>query len=167
MHEINHTTPDDINALKRIIASHEYIMGLKEEALSKERQERERKEFELDELIKKYEEIERKYKYLQKYFFGKRSEKLPAEEVRQGRLFDEAERYAEEEKHTAGTEEPAEAEKAAVTIVKQHTRKKAGRKAIPDDLPREEIIHDIPEEEKHCGCCGNERPVIGKEESEE
>ncbi|WP_282073462.1 IS66 family transposase zinc-finger binding domain-containing protein, partial [Janibacter hoylei] len=36
-----------------------------------------------------------------------------------------------------------------------YTRKKpAGRKPLPDNLPRVRIEHDLPEQEKvcHCGC---------------
>lgn len=36
--------------------------------------------------------------------------------------------------------------------VPSHTRKKAGRKPLPADLPRVEVIHDISEEEKTCAC---------------
>jgi transposase len=36
--------------------------------------------------------------------------------------------------------------------VKSHTKKKPGRKPLAPEIPREEIIHDIPEEEKTCGC---------------
>jgi transposase len=36
--------------------------------------------------------------------------------------------------------------------VKSHTKKSPGRKPLSPEIPREEIIHDIPEEEKTCGC---------------
>lgn len=29
------------------------------------------------------------------------------------------------------------------------------RQRLPKDLIRERIVHDLPEGEKHCGCCGN------------
>lgn len=47
-------------------------------------------------------------------------------------------------------------------VIDAHTRKKRGRKPLPADLPRVEVIHDIPEEEKHCGC-GGERTCCGRE----
>src|ERR1700690_4178356 len=34
-----------------------------------------------------------------------------------------------------------------------HRRKKQGRKAIPDHLPRETIVHDLPEDQKVCPNC--------------
>jgi len=58
-------------------------------------------------------------------------------------------------------EEPTEEIK-----VSAHTKKKPGRKPIPDDLPREEIIHDIPEKEKVCDC-GARLVRIGEEVSEQ
>jgi transposase len=49
--------------------------------------------------------------------------------------------------------------------VAAHSRKKKGRKPLPEDLPREEVVHDIPEEEKICSC-GCEMERIGEEVSE-
>jgi len=36
--------------------------------------------------------------------------------------------------------------------VPAHRRTKAGREPLGPSIPREDIIHDIPEEEKLCGC---------------
>lgn len=52
------------------------------------------------------------------------------------------------------------------TEVKAHQRKKTGRKPLPKDLPREEIVHDLPESEKVCSC-GCELRKIGEERSEQ
>jgi transposase len=123
----------------------------------------------LTEQLIKYQALEDKYRILEekhltlvRKFFGKRSEKLTPEEESQGRLFNEAE-------DGLGTEDDdGNSEKAdPVTTVKAHERKKCGRKPIPEDLPREEVVHDLPDNEKHCPCCGKSRPAIGAEESEE
>ena len=42
-----------------------------------------------------------------------------------------------------------------------------GRKRLPADLPRQKVIHDLPEEEKPCPCCGKMRHVISQEVSEQ
>ncbi|HUO10634.1 MAG TPA: IS66 family transposase zinc-finger binding domain-containing protein [Phycisphaerae bacterium] len=42
-----------------------------------------------------------------------------------------------------------------------------GRRRLPADLPRERVIHDLPEEEKPCPCCGKLRHVMGQEISEQ
>jgi transposase len=49
--------------------------------------------------------------------------------------------------------------------VKSHTKKKPGRKPLSPEIPREEIIHDILEEEKTCGC-GCQLSKIDEEVSE-
>jgi transposase len=42
-----------------------------------------------------------------------------------------------------------------------------GRRRLPSDLPRRTVIHDLPDEEKPCPCCGEMRHVIGRETSEQ
>jgi len=42
-----------------------------------------------------------------------------------------------------------------------------GRRKLPTDLPRQRIVHDLPEDEKLCPCCGKMRQVIGEETSEQ
>ena len=45
------------------------------------------------------------------------------------------------------------------------TRRKRGRRPIPDDLPRVEVVHDLPESEQTCPC-GTVLVRIGEEVSE-
>jgi len=84
--------------------------------------------------------------------FGKKSEKgqIAATAI-QLPLFDMPEPEAEPEKK--GVE------------VHGHTREKAGRKKLPDNLPRVEVVHDISEEEKICAC-GCMMSRIGEDVSE-
>ena len=49
--------------------------------------------------------------------------------------------------------------------VPAHTRKR-GRRALPEELPRVNVVHDLAEEEKICGC-GCELSRIGEEVSEQ
>lgn len=75
----------------------------------------------------------------------------------QGRLFDEAEL----------PENLAEIEAAEEEItVPEYQRKKAGRKGLAKDLPREQIIYDLSDEEKICSC-GCELTPIGDETTEQ
>ena len=46
----------------------------------------------------------------------------------------------------------------------KYNRKKPGRKGVSPDLETEEVVLDIPEAEKHCGC-GAEKVRIGREET--
>jgi len=70
-------------------------------------------------------------------------------------LFDEAEVNSED------SPDPS-TKNRAVTQVKAHSRKKAGRKPFPKEIPREEFVHDLSDAEKICSCgqamekCGEE-----------
>ena len=57
-------------------------------------------------------------------------------------------------------------EKEENITIPAHIRKKPGRKPLPDSLPHEEVIHDIPEEEKVCAC-GCKLTRIGEETSKQ
>lgn len=46
-------------------------------------------------------------------------------------------------------------------------KKGHGRRRLPADLPRTKVIHDLPEEQKPCPCCGRMRHVIGQAISEQ
>jgi transposase len=60
---------------------------------------------------------------------------------------------------------PAPAEPAPVAP--RPTINGHGRRRLPANLPRQKVIHDLPEEQKPCACCGQLRHVIGQEVSEQ
>lgn len=92
---------------------------------------------------------------LKHQLFGRKSEKISPEEYQQARLFNEAEETISRIKKETGNIQ-----------VKSHDRKKpGGRKPFPVDLPREEIVIDIPEEEKQCDC-GHVLKKIGEDVTE-
>ena len=98
--------------------------------------------------------LEEELRLLRHKIFGRRSERFSQEESKQSALFDEAE----------GTSEaPGQAD--ATIEVAAHQRAKHGRRPLPADLPREEVVHDIPEAEKTCSC-GQPLVRIGEEISE-
>jgi transposase len=45
-------------------------------------------------------------------------------------------------------------------------KKRSGRQPLAKDLIRERIVHDLPEAEKHCSCCGKDLRLIAEETSE-
>ena len=107
-------------------------------------------------------ELEEQVRLLKALRFAARSEKArPAGNEVQYRLFDEAEMVSAQEEETR----PEGAEDDEVTHVEAHTRKKRGRRPIPPEYPRVEVIHDIPEAEKICPC-GCRLSRIGEEVSE-
>ena len=85
--------------------------------------------------------------------YGKQSEK----DDRQEELFDETEAT---DQASQPTETPA---KEQIT----YTRNKPKRKPLPENLPREVIVHDIDEADKVCECCGGERHQMGEDRSEQ
>lgn len=97
--------------------------------------------------------------------FGAHSEKYSAG---QGDLFNEAEANAEETTHLAGLDEPNQAASALddqATASAKATRR-SGRKALPAEFPRVEVIHDLPVNEQFCAE-GHGLKEIGVEISEQ
>lgn len=100
--------------------------------------------------------------------FGANTEKYRAE---QSDLFNEAEAYAEEpdtqETHAESCDESVVSTTELTTPSNPPaTTNKPGRKALPQELPRVEIIHDLPEDQRHCAE-GHELKEIGTEVSEQ
>ena len=94
---------------------------------------------------------------LRSQLFGAKTEKkLSVKDNGQALLFNEAEACVsdEEEKEQEEIKVPA------------HTRKKRGRRPLPEDLPRIDVIHDLSDEEKVCSC-GCIKSRIGEETSEQ
>jgi len=82
------------------------------------------------------------------------SEKLAPDQIR---LFDEAEVAAQAAAFT---------EDETVTVP-AHTRRKRGRKKLPDALPRVEVIHELSDSERYCPHDGAPLAEIGEVISEQ
>jgi transposase len=113
----------------------------------------------VDELEVKYQEkihyLEEQLRLFKNELFGRSSEKRQAPHPDQRPLFEgDSEHVADQEQTTDDT-----------IVIGSHSRKKRGRKALPKDLPRIDIIHDLSEDEKQCGC-GQRKSLIGEEISE-
>jgi transposase len=106
---------------------------------------------------------------LKKKLFGKSSEKKKRRkeaEPEERTLFNEAEAIASVEKEIAKLLEEIELKATNSTEVKAHSREKAGgRKPLPDNLERVEILHQLPESERSCHC-GGKLEKIGEEITE-
>ncbi|MFH2044119.1 MAG: IS66 family transposase [Pseudomonadota bacterium] len=98
--------------------------------------------------------LEEKNRYLRSKLFGRKSEKHIDIDDTQLQLFDELEEIVEQEL----------AEEETI-VIPSHKRKKTGRKPLPQNLPRVDVIHDLSDEEKVC-TCGCEMDKIGEEVSE-
>jgi transposase len=86
--------------------------------------------------------------------FGRSSE---THESAQGLLFDEAE---------VGAAELPEPEPAEIRVP-AHTRKRGGRRPLPEWIERVEIIHDVADHKKRCETDGTPLERIGEEISEQ
>jgi hypothetical protein len=98
--------------------------------------------------------LEEENALLRQRLFGRKSEQTADPATPQMALFNEAESVAEH------VDEVAEEEIVAPT------KRRGKRKHLPADLPRLEIIHELPEHELTCAC-GYSKHAITKEISEQ
>jgi transposase len=130
------TLPDDPVELKKIIAQ----IRAEKESL--------RQHYESENEL-----LREQVRHLYDKLFGRKSEKYRyAEDSPQLPLFDMPE------------PDPDAKDEEEVEVAK-HTRRKKGRKPLPDSLPRVEIVHDIEEHEKVCHC-GSQLSRIGEDFAE-
>jgi len=100
-------------------------------------------------------QLEEALKQQRQQQFGASSEKTSPDQLG---LFNEAEVIAAETETAA--------EEAAITV-QSHARQKKPRVSIPADLPREDIIYDLPDSEKVCPHDGTELQCIGSDNHEQ
>ena len=103
-----------------------------------------------DQLKQQYQQILEQFRLAQQQQFGRSSETS----TDQLGLFNEAEQTLAED-----TLDPEQE-----TLI--YTRNKPKRKLLPDDLPRETVVHDIPESEKTCDDCGHDLHPMGDAKNE-
>jgi transposase len=121
-------------------------------------------ERQLDEIVATTEELQRSYACLKEEYlalkrllYGPRRERLP-EAAGQQHLFDD-----DVVPSTLGGPADPQPEEASLP---RRRRKGHGRRPIPDHLPREDVLHDVPPEERTC-TCGREKARIGEDVSEQ
>src|SRR6516165_7251920 len=141
--------PDDLPACQgRLRAALERLRDLKRE---------------LDEFVATTEELQRSYACLKEEYlalkrllFGPRRERLP-EAPGQGHLFDA-------EPTTSVPPEPPASDPSEPAPAKH--RKGHGRRPIGDHLPRRDVLHDVPEDQRTCSC-GRGKTKIGEDVTEQ
>jgi transposase len=92
-----------------------------------------------------------------RYRYASRKEALETDHPQRS-LFNEAE--------LSFPEETQEVTEVQTVTVNTHTRKKTGRKPLPQDLPRIRREYDLTDAEKQC-ICGSHLQVIGEDISEQ
>jgi transposase len=119
-------------------------------------------ERQVDETCATAEELQRalaclkeEYLALKRLLYGPRRERL-TEDPNQQHLFD-SEALTSVPVPEPTLENPPQSSKQ---------RKGHGRRPIPDHVPRRDVLHDVPEEERTCGC-GREKAKIGEDTAEQ
>ncbi len=120
--------------IRRMAVDHETELHELQDNLQKEHNERIEHQ---NKALEYFEELQ----LIRRRLFGRSAERLSEEERKQLWLFNETELIT-------STEEKVEKEEEKRVAVRAHTRVKRGRKPLPEDLPRVEVLHDIPEEDK-------------------
>ena len=110
-------------------------------------------------------ELQEKVSLLEILHYGSKSEKWTKEDEQQALLFNEAEDEAFKQQDSEQQKAVIETEELGAYTRRKRKHNGQGRKPISPDLPREEVIYDIPEEEKTCDC-GCTKTCIGADESE-
>lgn len=150
--------PDDIEQLKSIVLYSQRMMARLEQDNAQLGQENIRLEQQIAKLI---EQLLLKRHSL----FGSSSEKAPG----QGELFNEAEHLAVVTEADSAADNATDASaplESASTASVAPKRAQGGRKPLPAELTRHEIIHTLPADALIC-VCGCQKRVIGEDISEQ
>jgi transposase len=112
-----------------------------------------------EELQRSYACLKEEYLALKRLFFGPRRERL-TEDPGQQHLFDI------DSPPAPPADESAALASGAASAPARKRRKGHGRRIIPDDVPREDVRHEVPEADRVCGC-GRTRTLIGEDVTEQ
>jgi transposase len=94
---------------------------------------------------------------LSRRLFGKKTEQLTPGQLVLA--------YEQLENETGKADEPVETDSGEGPLAGK-TKSRRGRRAIPKNLRRVEVVVDLSETEKTCATCGTERERVGEEVSE-
>lgn len=155
------TLPDGVDELKRLVHEQQATIRKNQKTLERKLQVIELKQRRIEQQNEKLstkqsliERLEEQLRQLQQHRFGKRSEKHPGQAELQ--LFNEAELL-----QLQAALEDSETEAPSVTVP-EHTRKCPKPRVLPKELPRVDVVHDLDEAQKVCGC-GQTMTLMGHE----
>jgi transposase len=94
---------------------------------------------------------------MKRYLFGRKSERF-VDDPSQGRLFDDP------ANHESSGLSPSDAAEEEITY--RRRRRGHGWGKLPEHLPREEVLVDVPDAERTCDCCGEPMERIGEDRTE-
>jgi transposase len=143
--------PSDPEILKNIVQELQSVVAELSRALLQKDVKLVEKDAHIEALNEQYQQILEQFRLAQQKQFGSSSETS----ANQLGLFNEAEQIEAEDEPELATEPE--------TI--SYSRNKPKRKPLPNDLPRESMVHDI--KDKTCDCCGYDLHRMGEETSEQ
>jgi transposase len=94
---------------------------------------------------------------------NRKSEQLSKEQLA---LFETLWKASEPEADAEDSETGADQEQDNKEEPPEAAKKRTGRQPLARNVIRERIVHDLPEAEKHCGCCGKDLRFFDQEISE-
>ncbi|MER9572759.1 IS66 family transposase [Mesorhizobium opportunistum] len=86
----------------------------------------------------------------------------PKSEKHIDRLFNEAEQAADEDAADSEDGGGVVLPDTGLPAAEGATGKKRGRKALPENLPRERVEYDLPDDQKACPCCRHQMHRMGE-----
>lgn len=149
MHEATDSLPDDIEQLKSLVLEQRTQLQTVTTQLEQQAQ------F-IDQLL---EQI----KLARHQHFGPRSERLSLDQM--ALAFNEAE--AAVAVAADGNDDPVADEDGDRLTVSSYRRAKGGRRPLPPELPRVEVVHELDEDACTCDACQSPLEVIGAKTSEQ
>lgn len=91
----------------------------------------------------------------------------PKSEKHIDRLFNEAEQAADEDDADGEDGDVVVLPDTGLPASEGATGKKRGRKALPENLPRERVEYDLPDDQKACPCCRHQMHRMGEAVTEQ
>ncbi|MDH3640041.1 MAG: IS66 family transposase, partial [Gammaproteobacteria bacterium] len=146
------TLPNDVETLQALVCSLRDTHLEQQKRLTEQQAKLQRQSSLIDQLVEQIKLARHKQ-------FGASSEQWSVDQMR---LFNEAETIVDREGGDEDTEFDAD-----TIVVPAHRRKRGGRKPLPPELPRIEVVYELPESERVCPHDGATLKVIGEVATEQ
>ncbi|MEH2476106.1 transposase [Nitrobacteraceae bacterium AZCC 2161] len=91
----------------------------------------------------------------------------PRSEKHVDRILNEAEQVADEDEADSEDSDVVDLPDTGLPAIEGTTGKKRGRKALPENLPRERVEYDLPDDQKACPCCSGRMHRMGETVTEQ
>lgn len=159
---------DAADIMEQLLSAQNKDLGTMHSMLNQEQHKRQLVEQELSMERQKSALLEEQLRIELARKFGKSSERWKSTELQTACLFDEAEMIVSRESDTHEPEPDSTSRNQIADTVKDTPEKNRGkRETLPDNLERITVSLDVPEKEKTCSVCGQDKHVIGEQVSEQ